>query len=413
MLQYKQLEEWKDIVSLRFPHMSKPQAAVLAMWSFGMVIVGSCGLTTVSAFLAELLGLKENSLRQRFKEWYKDAKKKKGVKRQEIDVRSCFPWLLRWVISWWPSDEKRMAIALDATTLADRFTILAISVVFRGCAIPIAWVILRGHEKGSWQPHWIDLLNQLNGIIPSDWTVIVMADRGLYAKWLYTAIKKIGWHPFLRINRQGTYRPSRDGYFRPLKTVILIPGTTWAGEVVCFKSNPLKCTLLACWEEGYDEPWLIVTDLTPEQANVCWYGLRCWIECGFKDIKRGGWQWQNTKITDPARAERFWLVISVATLWVVSVGAQAETNLPASGFEQLPPTHIARRHGRTVSPVAASKPRLLSCFRRGMVVILAALLKGETLPKANLCAFAWPTTLPKTILRKKKTKKATPLKLAA
>lgn len=90
MTQYRQLEEWKGVVSMKFPNLSKPQASILAMWSFGMVIVGACGLTTICAFLAELLGLKENSLRQRFKEWYKDAKDKKGDKRQEIDVKSCF-----------------------------------------------------------------------------------------------------------------------------------------------------------------------------------------------------------------------------------------------------------------------------------------------------------------------------------
>ena len=74
MTQYRQLEEWKDIVGMKFPNLSKPQAVVLAMWSFGMVVVGACGLTTICAFLAELLGKKKNSLRQRFKEWYKDAK---------------------------------------------------------------------------------------------------------------------------------------------------------------------------------------------------------------------------------------------------------------------------------------------------------------------------------------------------
>ena len=33
-------------------------------------------------------------------------------------------------------------MALDATTLGTRFAVLAISVVYRGCAIPVAWTIL-------------------------------------------------------------------------------------------------------------------------------------------------------------------------------------------------------------------------------------------------------------------------------
>lgn len=54
--------------------------------------------------------------------------------------------------------------------------------------------------KGSWRPHWESLLAGLKGRIPAGWQVLVLADRGLYARWLYTAIVACGWHPFLRIN---------------------------------------------------------------------------------------------------------------------------------------------------------------------------------------------------------------------
>jgi len=59
------------------PHLSKPHAVVLALWSFGMVVTKSCGLTTVAAFLATLLGKKENTLRQRLREWYWEEKQKR------------------------------------------------------------------------------------------------------------------------------------------------------------------------------------------------------------------------------------------------------------------------------------------------------------------------------------------------
>ncbi|WP_181984849.1 hypothetical protein [Nostoc sphaeroides] len=50
------------------PHLTKSQAVVLAMWSFGIVMTQSCGLTTVSVFLATLLGKKENTVRQQLRE---------------------------------------------------------------------------------------------------------------------------------------------------------------------------------------------------------------------------------------------------------------------------------------------------------------------------------------------------------
>ena len=77
-------------------------------------------------------------------------------------------------------------------------------------------------------------------------------------------------------------------------------GGRWQGRGVAFPKKPewrLECTLLACWEEGYDEPWFLVTDLDPDQAEGLWYGMRSWIEGGFKLLKSDGWQWQATRMT--------------------------------------------------------------------------------------------------------------------
>ncbi len=358
-----------------------------------MVVTKSCGLTTVTAFLAALLNQKENTVRQRLREWYWEAQQKQGALRQELAVDTCFVPLMCWVLSWWPATERRLALALDATNLSDRFVVLAVSIVYRACAIPIAWVVLPANQKGAWKPHWLTLFQTIQDSLPADWFVIVLADRGLYAHWLYEISVDNGWHPFLRINAGGKYRPACCGEFRPLSGVVTQVGQTWSGKVVCFKNHPLKCTLLARWSEDYTEPWLIITDLSPEQADAFWYAMRPWIECGFKDTKRGGWQWQNTRITDPKRAERFWLAIAVATLWVVSVGGEAETTLPASSFDDLPATHVARRR-----PTKRSQARLLSCFRRGVVTILAALIAGRPLPLGRFCPAPWPhspATLPK------------------
>lgn len=73
-----------------------------------------------------------------------------------------------------------------------RFTLLVVSVVYRGCAIPVAWKVIEALALGSWQPYWLDLLSHLTNTIPQDWLVLVMADRGLYAKWLVRCNSKTG-----------------------------------------------------------------------------------------------------------------------------------------------------------------------------------------------------------------------------
>jgi hypothetical protein len=351
-----------------------------------MVISQSCGLTTVSSCLALLVGVKQNSMRQRLREWYYAKENKRGAGRCEVEVEQSFVPLLRWVLSWWPAHEKRLALAMDATSLGQNLVVLVISVVYRGCAIPIAWRVLPAIEKGSWKEPWLDLFSHFEGIIPNDWMVIVLADRGLYAKWLWEAIRKCNWHPFLRINSRFFFRPQESSQFAALHTAFQQPGGTWAGTGTCFKVHSIQATLLVQWEEGFEEPWLIITDLSPHEALPSWYGLRTWIECGFKHIKSAGWQWQSTRMQDPQRATRFWLAIAVATLWVVSVGGQAETNLPASSLQALPENHIARqRTPRTFLP------RLLSCFHRGLILILTSLIAHRPLPLAKFVPEPWPT----------------------
>lgn len=272
----------------------------------------------------------ENGDAQQLREFYFEAEAKAGKQRQELELEACFAPLLQWVLEHWES--RQLALALDATSLGQRFVVLCVSVLYRGCAIPVAWVVLPACKKEEWRAHWLCLLRQLHRAVPRGMKVIVMADRGLYARWLFKRIVRLGWHPMLRINVGGSFCPAGKNRFVPLKELVPQVGTSWSGCGTAFKASRarLYCTLLACWEEGYQDPWLIVTDLPAENADVLWYGLRAWIEQGFKLTKRAGWQWQKTRMIDAERAERLWLAVSVATLWLVSVGGQAEADIVES-----------------------------------------------------------------------------------
>ena len=404
---------WEETVSRELPQLSRPQARVLALWSLGIALAQRCGQTSVAVTLAALLGVREGSMRQRLREWCYAAADKRGAKRRTLAVESCFTPLLGWVLRWWTPDTptaptaptapnivntsaQRLALALDATTLGTRFTVLALCVVYRSSAIPVAWVVVRAATPGAWRPHWERLLAQMAASVPPAWMVLVVADRGLYAPWLFDAITALGWHPGLRLTggagARGLYRPVAGGGWRPLRSLLPQPGAAWCGRVYCFREQTVSGTLLARWDAGYAEGWLVLTDLPPACADVAWYGLRAWVEGGFKDLKRDGWQWQRTRMCDPERAARLWLALAVATLWMLSVGGAAEDALPPSQRAALPARHIAHR-----TATGRSTPRVLSCFRRGIFTLLAAALTSRSLPTAHFVSEPWPTSLhPKT-----------------
>jgi hypothetical protein len=374
MLKNEHLKQWTRIVSYHMPHLSLPEVTGLATWSFGMVMTCSSSVTKISEFISRLNQEKSNTVRQRLKEWYQNADSKKGKKRSELDVTKCFVPLLKWILSMWESEEKWLTLAMDVTNIGQNFTVLSLHVLYQGCGIPVAWKIVKGTEKGSWKPHWRNLFQSLFDAIPYDWRVIVLADRGLYADWLFNDICALNWHPFLRINQQGTFQIKGEKEWHFLETVVPRKGMSWSGIVTCFKTNLLDCTLLAHWESNYKEPWLIVTDLKPEQADILWYSLRIGIESSYRDIKSDGWQWHKTRLTDPKRAERLWLAIAVATLWTVTVGGDINEQPPENSTSQLPANHLEKK-----ATTAKKTSRHISCFLQGLLTIVADLLNGKAI----------------------------------
>jgi hypothetical protein len=105
-------------------------------------------------------------------------------------------------------------------------------------------------------------------------------------------------------------------------------------------------------------------------------------------------------MTDPQRAERLWLAIAIATLYLVSIGGQGDANLSISS---LPPLNEMTSDADTEEHLApnfeasslddtrlehpnsehTNPTRLLSCFRRGFLIILASAIKGIPLPKGR------------------------------
>lgn len=417
MPRQKPLDAWTEQVVDAFPKLSRPQATVLALYSFGMILAQRCGLNSVVAALVPLVGVGFHTLRSRLQEFYQPAAAKSGTRRQELDVTTCFAPLLAWVLKGWPST--RLALALDATSLGDLFTVLSISVVYRGSALPVAWKVLPANVAHAWKPEWLALLETFSELVPPGWTVVVMTDRGLYARWLFRAIVVLGWHPLMRITGCGKFRAQGGKAGVPVGRLVPKPGRRWQGRGTAFPRKPekrLECTLLACWEESYDEPWFVLTDLAPEQAEGLWYGMRAWIEHGFKLLKSAGWQWQATRMTDCGRAERLWLVLAVATRSVLAVGGEfeADQEVPVETIPEMTPavaqggttgTPLSRPHGEDRSRSQARRPksepraprhrasgtkeRLVSVFRQGLSVLLALLIAGHPLPKPQWKPEPW------------------------
>jgi hypothetical protein len=393
MSRHAPLYEWTAEVSTHFPHLSKPQAAVLALWSFGIVSAHRCTLSAVANALSPILKRPHNTVRQRLREWYKASPDKTGRNRRELDVAACFAPLLAWILDRWPCP--LVALALDATTLSDRLTVLSLSLVYRGSAIPVAWKVLQGNTPHPWKPDWVALLRWFANTVDPSWSVIVMTDRGLYARWLFRAIVDMGWHPMMRVTRGGKFLPEGCTEAQEFRHFVPRVGRTWRGRGIAFPSTSrrrLACTLSAYWAEGHEDGWYILTDLSPQVADTAWYGLRMWIEHGFEQFKSTGWQWQRTRIQRPERASRMWLAIAVATLWAVAVGGEHDHD---EERQEIVPDQAESQVRQRGDSETRRRSRPVSVLNQGIAVIQATLTEGSIPKPDNWYPEPWPTNFAK------------------
>ena len=401
------LARWTALLQQHFPSFSLPQAKGLALWSIGIVLASSASLHAVALALALWLPCKAHSILKRLQEWYLEAAAKKGhgsagqgFQRRDWDPHAVPPALLRWILDDWPS--RQLVLALDPTNFGDRFTVLNISVLYRGCAVSVIWTVVEGGQPEAWEPHWERMLQALADYVPAGWQVLVLTDRGMYSPSLFHCLQQLHWHPFLRIRAQGFYRQMGRQKWLQLQNLHPKNGQTMAFSAQVFKNEEgrLDCTLLAYHGAEYAEPWLIVTDLSAAIAQASWYGLRGWIEQGYKRAKSEGWQLQRTRITTCARLERLWLAMAVATLWVLEVGGESEVQeqqgqhkaagegkkvgedtpaLPDLEESKSTQPKPAAEQAETLGQAEAKPQRIWSIFSRGWQLLRNALPMGIVL----------------------------------
>jgi hypothetical protein len=372
-----------DAIATFLPALSAAQRRGLALWVYGTILAESACQTAVVRALRPVFGLAaRHALRQALREWGYAGADKAAPCRSEVDAAACFAPLLRWVLAWWRGDA--LPLALDATYQRDRLVVLAVSVLYRGTAIPVAWHVTAANRPGAWLGPALALLDRLAPAVPAGTPVLLLADRGLWSPRLWDGARAHGWHPLLRVRPDATFRPLGG---RRVRATGLVPGPghAWVGAGTAFKhaAKRLDATLVVAWEADQAEPWLVLTDLPPGEVGPCWYGLRTWVELGFRALKSLGWHWERTRQTDPERVARRWLVLAVATLWTVATGTREED---------------AERLGREPAGLRVALPPPPGVFQRAEGVFARGLarLRWQLLRVRRLWAalWLWPEPLP-------------------
>lgn len=255
---------------------------------------------------------KPESIGQQFRRW---------LKNEAIDPRLIYDPVAREVVRKMRC--RRLRIQIDRVQIKRRQNVLMMSVWYRKRAIPLAWICL-SHRGSSRYSHWVELLDYLDSLLEEDMSVIILADRefGSVDRLRYVAKK----HWFYAIRLKGTvefYDPQWGQPFDwlPLNAIAPIIGSHYALTDIKMTKAALYPIHLACaWALGSDEPWFIATNLPQAIQALKEYRRRFGCEEFFSDLKKRGFNWEDSMIRDPGRFSRLVAALALLTVFLLALG---------------------------------------------------------------------------------------------
>jgi hypothetical protein len=225
-------------------------------------------------------------------------------------------------------------LLIDATTLADRWYVLQVSVPFQGRALPLYRAVRPDQGAATTQAELLTAaLRFLRRHLPGPrGRYVLVLDRGFPSHLLIRQLQAGRWRFVLRL--KGNWRlthPAYSGQLRHALAAGLVGSVPelWADGVLGDRRKGVGQRVRCCqahvvaWQgPGHTEPWFLVTSEREAAQAVAIYRQRMQIECEFRDLKGplgldalAAWQHQE-------RVARFlaWMAVyewRLAYLWLM------------------------------------------------------------------------------------------------
>lgn len=335
----KVYQKWVELIQRQFTNLKKWQAIGLALISYGIVLSQSSQASKISEALGFVGRL--STVEKRLKRWLKNSR---------IDVEACCQHFIVWL--WSSCELMRPILLVDETKLGNRIGIMVVALAFDKRAIPVMWRCYRANSKAGYPEEGqvrliVSMLEKVIQCLPGDVRPLVQADRGIgCSSSLIRACQQRGWAYLFRLQKSSviTTRGGKRMQLRNLAT----RNEVWCGYGRLFNCSRryVHSLVFVAWQQGQQEPWCLATnDVTVESHT---YAIRMWQELSFKDLKSAGWQWQESYLTDPERASRLLLALTLAYAWIMTQGTFVLHSEPL------------------IRDICDSDRHAFSCFRAGL-----------------------------------------------
>jgi hypothetical protein len=309
-------ERWSAQVKELFPKIHGHQKKTLGLFVIGIVLAGSAVMQRVAEGIS-LHGInpaKMTSIERRLARF---------IANDRVVVSKIWEDFLSQVLPFWQG--KPLRFVLDCTPIRGDATIVYLGLLVHSRVLPMAWAVMPGQEKWE-EAQWSIVARLLDQIIPhlgeADCTLI--ADRGLAGFPLVKICRDRAWHSLLRVSKEHTcQRKMGRGWssWCRFDAFLSKTGQQWYGWAKVWKEETIETHVSACWMQGCEEGWILISDQKAGKRRVSEYALRMRVESTFQDSKSRGWNLEASLVKEEARLGRLLLALFLAMWWVSHLAA--------------------------------------------------------------------------------------------
>ena len=215
-----------------------------------------------------------------------------------------------------------LVLVLDGSVVGHGCVALMMRVVYKGRALPVAWLVRHGHKGHFPEDLHLTLVEQVKALIPQDAPVVVLGDGEFDGTGLLDTLHTAGWSYVCRTALsmtaawEGTpFRLDTLGWCIKAGTLVALP------EAFFTRDNYGPLLLICYWAKGYKEPLYLVSNMSSAEAACRLYAKRFRIETFFSDQKSRGFHLHKSHIADADRLSRLLIASCLAYIWMVYLGS--------------------------------------------------------------------------------------------
>ena len=280
----------------------------------------------------------------------------------------------------WTWREHRLVLALNTSVLFEDFCLIRVAVLFRGRSVPLHSTIIKHSSAQVSTAQLLPVLAYVKGMLDflGMRDVRLLADRGFCDVELMDRLWACSWHYRIHIKSSLILADPRGQRLCKVNEVKLAPR-----ETRCFHNVTLTGHRFGPVHVVLGRPtngpaqWQVLSDELTGVETFAEYGERFQIEEGFLDDKSGLFSLEASRLRDAESLERLVLVISTATLFLISERLQ----VIEQGLRQTVDPHWQRG----LSYLKIGLRAVQSALASGQAIFTRLRLRGGADPEPVRC----------------------------